>query len=270
MEHTGDLRAADGDAILRLIADARDDAPGPGLPWALLEGLAALLGRDTLLSFQVLAPHRRESVFEQVVGGLTARECCPDVETADPGDPFFDLWFADAMCSHTQRSGDLHNVRLTTDFFPTLQDARNRPLAAQDGYEFPAVMCMPLPAPPGLVRFIAFVRREWPGFDERDRQIATLLRPHVQEIWLDAERRRGGVPHLTPREWEVLALVDAGLTHPEIATRLVIATSTVHKHMEHVRERLGVSTAAAAAAAALPHAPVDLRPIPRPRRVAER
>lgn len=263
MDHAGHLRAGDGDAILRLIEDARDDEPGPGLPWALLDGLAALLGRDTLASYQVLAPLRREEVFQQGVFGPT-RECCPDAEATDPDDPYFDLWWEDPMRSYALRSGDRHSVKLAADFFPTLRQARNRPLPVADS-AFPGVMCMPLPAPPGLVRFIAFGRHEWPGFDERDRQIATLLRPHVQEIWLDAERRRGGVPNLTPREWEVLALVDAGLTHPEIATRLVIATSTVHKHMEHVRERLGVSTAVAAAAVALPHAPTALRPIPRPR-----
>ncbi len=272
MAHTGHLRAGDGDAVLRLLEDARDDEPGPALPWALLDGIAALLGRDTLASYQVLAPLRRQMVLAQGILGPT-RECCPEVETDDPDDPFFDLWWDDPMRSYALRSGDRHSVKLTTDFFPTLREARNRPLPVQDCW-FPAVMCMPLPAAPGFVRFIAFGRNEWPGFDERDRQIATLLRPHVQEIWLDAERRRGGVPDLTPREWEVLALVDAGLSHAEIATRLVVATSTVHKHLEHVRERLGVSTAVAAAAIALPHAPTALSPPrsaspsarPRPRR----
>ncbi len=257
MDHVGHLRTGDGDAILHLIAEAYEDEPGPGLPWVLLDGLAALLGRDTLASYQVLAPLRRQSVFQQGVIGPT-RECCPDVEQDDPDDPFFDLWWDDPMRNDSQRTGDLHSIRLASDFFPTLREARNRPLPVQDSW-FPAVMCMPLPAPPGLVRFIAFARDEWPGFDERDRQVATLLRPHVQEIWLDAERRRGGVPDLTPREWEVLALVDAGLSHHEIASRLFIATSTVHKHMEHIRERLGVSSAAAAVAVALPHSTTALR-----------
>ncbi len=266
MDHIGHLRADDGEGILRLVEDALHDEPGPALPWTLLDGIAALLGRDTLLSYQVLAPLRREDLFQQGVEGPT-RECCPEAETSDPDDPYYDLWWDDRMRSYALRTGDRRSIKLTTDFFPTLQAVRNRPLSALGELEHPAVMCMPLPAPRGLVRFIAFARREWPGFDERDRQIATLLRPHVQEIWLDAERRRGGVPRLTPREWEVLALVDAGLSHAEIAAHLVIATSTVHKHMEHVRERLGVSTAAAAAAIALPHAPTTLPPIPRPRRV---
>ncbi len=72
---------------------------------------------------------------------------------------------------------------------------------------------------------------------------------------MDNERRRSGVPALTPREWQVLTLTAAGLSHTEIAERLIISVSTVHKHMENVRTRLGVRTAAAAAAVALPHAP---------------
>ena len=270
MDHVGHLRTGDGDAILRVVADALHDEPGPGFPWALFDGLAALLGRNTLLSYQVYAPLRREWVFEQAVEDPTVRECWPDVEAVDPGDPIFDLWWSDEMCSYPQRSGDLRSILQTSDFFPTLRETRSRPAKAQGDCEFPSRMSMSLPAPPGLVRRIVFGRREWPGFDERDRQIAALLRPHVQDIWLDAERRRAVIPQLTPREWEVLALVDAGLSHAEIAARLVVATSTVHKHMEHVRERLGVSTAAAAAAIALPHVPTALPSIPRPRRADAR
>ena len=103
-------------------------------------------------------------------------------------------------------------------------------------------------------------------------EIAMLLRPHLQEIWLDAERRRDGVPQLTPREWEVLALAAGGLPYAAIAEQLFISVGTVRKHMEHVRERLGVHSIPAAAAKAMPHAPAHLRarstaaaPVPAPR-----
>jgi DNA-binding NarL/FixJ family response regulator len=86
-----------------------------------------------------------------------------------------------------------------------------------------------------------------------------LLRPHLQEIWLDAERRRAGVPRLTAREWEVLALAAHGMPYAEIAARLHLSAGTVRKHMEHVRERLGVHSVTAAAAVAMPHAPARLR-----------
>ena len=93
-----------------------------------------------------------------------------------------------------------------------------------------------------------------------------LLRPHLQEIWLDAERRRAGVPQLTPREWELLALAAGGMPYAAIAGRLFISVGTVPKHMEHVRERLGVHSIPAAAAVAMPHAPAALR---RPRRAQD-
>lgn len=87
-----------------------------------------------------------------------------------------------------------------------------------------------------------------------------MLRPHLQEIWLDAERRRAGVPQLTPREWQVLGMAGAGLGYVEIASALFVSVATVRKHMEHVRERLGVHSVMAAAAVALPHAPPHMVP----------
>ena len=69
-----------------------------------------------------------------------------------------------------------------------------------------------------------------------------LLRPHLHEVWLDAERRRAGVPVLSPREREVLALAGAGLSTTEMAAALWISVGTVRKHMEHVRESFGVHT----------------------------
>lgn len=263
MDRTGHLHAGDGDAIVRIIADAHHDEPGPGLPWALLAGLRALLGRDTLVGYQVYAPPSRLFELEQAMLDADVRECSPDGEPNQPEDHFFRWWWADAMCSYPQRTGDLQSILLTTDFFATMRQHLSRPIRQVVDPDVRSTMVLSLPAPPGLVRRLTLARREWPGFDERDRQVATLLRPHVQEIWLDAERRRAGVPHLTPREWEVLALTAAGLSHAEIAARLVVAVSTVHKHMENVRERLGVRTAAGAAAIALPHAPAVLRPRPR-------
>lgn len=63
------------------------------------------------------------------------------------------------------------------------------------------------------------------------------------------------MPALTPREWQVLALAGAGLPAADIAARLFLAPGTVRKHLEHIRERLGVHSVVAAAAVALPHAP---------------
>ena len=83
------------------------------------------------------------------------------------------------------------------------------------------------------------------------------MRPRLDELWQDGERLRRGPLPLSPREWEVLELADAGGSYAEIAAHLVVSIGTVRKHMEHVRERLGVHSVLAAAAIAFPRDPTD-------------
>jgi two-component system, NarL family, nitrate/nitrite response regulator NarL len=55
---------------------------------------------------------------------------------------------------------------------------------------------------------------------------------------------------LTRREEEVLHLLASGLTQKEIARQLVISSSTVASHIEHILEKLGVHSRAQAVALA--------------------
>jgi DNA-binding CsgD family transcriptional regulator len=110
-----------------------------------------------------------------------------------------------------------------------------------------------LPTVPGHTRRVLLWREEGSDFSERDRVVMELLRPHLYEVLLDAERRRSGVPVLTPRAWEVLALAGMGYGNADVARRLFISPATVRKHLEHVYDKLGVRSRAAAAALALPH-----------------
>jgi hypothetical protein len=48
-----------------------------------------------------------------------------------------------------------------------------------------------LPGGPGRTMRLIFFPRPGPDFSERDRELLTLLRPHLREAYLDAERRRG-------------------------------------------------------------------------------
>lgn len=57
---------------------------------------------------------------------------------------------------------------------------------------------------------------------------------------------------LTPRETEVLTWVARGKTNRDIADILGMSHRTVNKHLEHIFEKLGVETRAAAAALASP------------------
>lgn len=114
---------------------------------------------------------------------------------------------------------------------------------------------------PGPVVIGIALNRDRRDFSERDRALLDLLRPHLAQahrrLVLQAERAptadalqqlgRG----LTPRQAEILCMLVAGQGTAEIAAALFISPSTVRKHCEHIYERLGVHTRAAAVAMAL-------------------
>ena len=70
----------------------------------------------------------------------------------------------------------------------------------------------------------------------------------VSEIRL---RRQDDTPVLTPREQEILHLIAAGKSLPEIAQELFLGLTTVKTHVQHLYEKLGVSDRAAAVASAM-------------------
>jgi non-specific serine/threonine protein kinase len=61
------------------------------------------------------------------------------------------------------------------------------------------------------------------------------------------------VSPFTPREREVVALVAQGLTNREIASRLVISERTADTHVQHILNKLGVSSRVQVAAWAVEH-----------------
>lgn len=74
-----------------------------------------------------------------------------------------------------------------------------------------------------------------------------LLRVHEAG---DAAPSRLATAALTPRETEVLSWIAKGKTNRDVADILGMSPRTVNKHLEHVFEKLGVETRAAAAALA--------------------
>jgi DNA-binding NarL/FixJ family response regulator len=109
----------------------------------------------------------------------------------------------------------------------------------------------PTPGPGQTLRLVLF-RGPGPEFSERDRALLALLRPHLHQAYLDAERRRRGAPPLTPRHWELLRLVAAGHTNAQIAWRLGVSEGTVRIHLQNIYARLQVSSRTAAVTKAFP------------------
>jgi two-component system, NarL family, nitrate/nitrite response regulator NarL len=70
----------------------------------------------------------------------------------------------------------------------------------------------------------------------------------VSEIRL---RKQSDAPALTPREQEILHMIAAGKSLPQIAKELYLGLTTVKAHVQHLYEKLGVSDRAAAVATAM-------------------
>ena len=80
-----------------------------------------------------------------------------------------------------------------------------------------------------------------------------VLPPVMHSGLVEQIRAHAGkdTPGLTPREREVLSLIAAGASAPEIARRLHLSTGTVKAHQQGLYEKLGVSDRAAAVAEAM-------------------
>jgi DNA-binding CsgD family transcriptional regulator len=139
------------------------------------------------------------------------------------------------------------------------QDDRGQQADADHAAEVEHELMLTLPAgpvrPPGrgrTVRLFLF-RESGSDFCEADRALLILLRPHLHEAYLEAERRRHPGAELTSRQRQLLNLVAAGYTNAQIARRLNIAEGTVRKHLENIHRRLQVPSRTAAVTRALSH-----------------
>jgi DNA-binding CsgD family transcriptional regulator len=163
------------------------------------------------------------------------------------------------VCSHPDRTGDLRSIVTIADFYSARQwhsiGARcgiNRPLGSEHALML-TLPATPGPVPdPGQTMRLYLLRGSGPDFSERDRAVLTLLRPHLHQACLDAERRRHPIPQLTPRHWDLLRLLAAGHTNAQIARRLGISEGTVGTHLENIYTRLNVSSRTAAVTRAFP------------------
>jgi DNA-binding NarL/FixJ family response regulator len=107
-------------------------------------------------------------------------------------------------------------------------------------------MTLYLPSQPNRVMRLVFFRGPGLDFSPRDRGLLTLLCPHLHQAYREQRRRQRGTPRLTDRQRQLLHLVALGNTNGQIARRLSISEATVRKHLEHIFERLQVTSRTAA------------------------
>ena len=125
-------------------------------------------------------------------------------------------------------------------------------------------IAVPIHAEPNT--WVSFVlNRRGRDFSDRDRHCLEAIRPHLGTLYRLTRRAEGpraawGAPPpgtergdepLTAREREVLQWLSGGKTDRDIACILGISPRTVHKHLQHLYEKLGVETRTAAVARTL-------------------
>jgi len=250
------LRASDQDlrALAAIVSQDRPDLPdGEGLlPPSLLADLMAQIPCDGI------------SLERYDTGRLVHRWLQGDDED-DEDDTSEDwhrmLWthYWDCLlCSHRVRVGDLRSVVKPADFYSARQwhsTGMYIDCIRPQGIEHHLMLALPeLAEMAGPGRYVGLHLHRGPGpdFSERDRALLVLLRPHLYQAYLDAERRRHPVPRLTPRQNDLLRLLAAGHTNTQIARRLGISEGTVRTHLENIYERLNVSSRTAAVTRAFP------------------
>jgi DNA-binding CsgD family transcriptional regulator len=243
-------------ALAELVSQDREpDVPAVGLPPSLLRDLMARMSCDRL-DVLGLDSIRQELWFSQMVTDDSLDE---DQGEETPDEWWWALHFDSLSCSYPERTGDLRGIVKNADFYSRRQwhsVGMYREVLRPQGLEHELQLCLPGPpgpdAGPGRTVRLFFLREPGPDFSERDRALLTLLRPHLQQAYLDAERRRSPVPELTPRQWELLKLIAVGHTNTQIARQLVLSEGTVRTHLENIYGRLGVSNRTAAVIKAFP------------------
>jgi DNA-binding CsgD family transcriptional regulator len=240
------LSERDVRSALDLVYDAASMTGPDPFPRELLERLARLIPADAIVGYHeaiIGRPCRAVESVEIPEEGIPA-----DVQEA--GGRFLDQ---DPL-RHGPRRREVRALKLSD--FLTRRERRKlefhwyvwKPLGIDDSLR------VWLPAPAGRARVI-YLERGKRDFTERDRSMLELLRPSL--IRIQAARARGhseeaAASALTAREQEILGWIARGKTSREIAAILVVSPYTVRKHVEHILEKLGVSTRSAAVARAFP------------------
>ena len=219
-----DLRTLAG-----IVSDDRGEPPAEGLPPSLLGDLLGLIRCDLV----VFEGHDRSRQVDWFGQTLPVEAHDPEFDVA----PFWEHYWDDLPCSYADLTGDVRRVTTISDFYSARQwRSSGMYCDCFPDVEHSIMVCLPADprwtAGPGRTLRLIFFRGPGPDFSGRDRDLLTVLRPHLHQAYRDAERRRHPVPKLTGRQRELLHLVAAGHTNAQIARRLGISEGTVRTHLE--------------------------------------
>jgi DNA-binding CsgD family transcriptional regulator len=232
-----------------LDVDHVDDS-GPGMPWQLMGNLRELFHCD-YVTFDRTWTAAQQFVFEQTLGEGQEYVDYSVAGAAEAGldAEFWRLYWLSDFCNYVDRTGDITHVLKPNDFY---SDLKWRTGAMSREFGLPGQsweMSVYFPDEPGHTLRLMLWRGRARDFSERDRLLLALLRPHLIAAYRHAERRRRAPAALTPRQVELLQYVAQGYTNTQIARRMGLSEGTVRTHLNHIYERLGVTSRTAAVTA---------------------
>jgi DNA-binding CsgD family transcriptional regulator len=242
-------------ALAGVVSEVRSDLPAQGLPLSLLSDLKDQVPCDALLCHGYDTP-RLQYWFTQQIPEENGES---DPVEEDLVRVAWEQYWECQACSYPDRTGDRRSVVTVADFYSARRwhsTGMYRDVMRPQGIEHMIQVCLSEPpgpdAGPGRSVRLWFLREPGLDFSERDRALLTLLRPHLQQAYHDAERRRSPVPKLTARQWDLLHLIAGGRSNFQIARQLGLSEGTVRTHLENIYARLNVSNRTAAVVRAFP------------------
>jgi DNA-binding CsgD family transcriptional regulator len=229
--------------MLDIVAATRVVVPADPLPLPVLSELQQLMRCD-LVEFVMFDARRREHFVDQGVGDSRLLRM-PDTEAQEVQEVFWRTYWDSLTCCYPDVSGDLTTITTVSDFYSD-RELRSIPMYCEVmRYIGEREMMVCLPSRPGRVLRLLFWRGPGPDFSQRERDLLTLLRPHLYNAY-QQYRQLTLQPQVTARQRQLLSLVAVGQTNAQIARRLSISEATVRKHLEHIFHRLQVTSRTAA------------------------
>jgi DNA-binding CsgD family transcriptional regulator len=207
---------------------------------SLVHGLASLVPGVFCVFNELDLPTRRQLSYHDNIGG-------PAEMARD--DPYWRLRHQHPACRHME-TGSLDVVQII-DFVPMRLFRRTQiwvEMFKPEGIDH--LISVPLPTAPGRTRVYLFGREAGHPFTEDERDMLTLLQPHLYEL----HRQNRPRVNLTRRQLDVLRCVAMGMSNGEAARQLCVTEGTVAKHLENAYARLGVTSRTAAVTRVFPGA----------------
>ena len=249
-------------AAMRDVVHAATDVDGSrrdglGLPLTVLRALQRLVPCDELCvagaDWRVLGHYLDDSVYgpedeeiERFTGGDPVA-----FDGVGPEHGFWGTFWVD-VCSRPERTGDYASVTRLSDFMSARELRGSRGYAENLGPRgFLHETMVVWPDQQGRTLRVLFFRSAGQDFDEKDRFVLELLRPHLMAAYSAPMPGADPVAHLTPHQRTILRFVADGYTNAQIARRMNLAEGTIRTHLNRIYQRLGVPSRTAAATAHL-------------------